>query len=160
MPVLLVEGELSKKDDRVTADKRKTGWRWLSVQSALWHVQAMGCIVAYTAHGEAAKTLHSLIEWASSLDNQRVVGLHLQETVDDDGVRLLMSLPFIGPKTATRLIEYAGSPAWALVALTDLHPEVKTPGVSRRRRLEARRVLGLRDNEQLLVSVENTEEEQ
>jgi ERCC4-type nuclease len=153
---LLVTGELLRAPNgNVIADRGETGWSWNAVQGALITCQELGIFVVFCGGDQ---DYESAILRLGGRDRNAELKLgpaklpkilNIQEQV-------LASLPGIGVERVGKLLEYAGTPGWAICALTDNSSHI--PGVPDGVKKRVRSVLGLLDTEQLGVMVEQNQE--
>ena len=147
-PYLMISGDLQRGANGHVVTDRETGWSWNAVQGALLSIQEMGIFITYCANdtdlesavirlGERSRDEKMIIPPARI---GKVLGLQ---------AGFLCGLPGIGPEKVGELLNYCGTPAWALVSLTDSTSEI--PGIGPGIRNNVRYTLGLRDDEQLGV---------
>jgi len=154
---LVITGELQRgAGGRVVTDRGDTGWSWAAIQGALLSVQEMGVFVVQ-AGGDA--DYEACIQRIGNRERKPDLMLEpvkfprilsCQETI-------VASLPGIGIERLKAVMDYCGTPAWALVALTDLNTEI--PGVARGVKSKIRAALKLADNEQLAVTLDAEDNE-
>jgi ERCC4-type nuclease len=153
---LMITGELQRSQSgNVFIDRGETGWNWNAIQGALMTVQELGVFVTYCA-GDLDYEAAILRLGARNRDAELKLGpakmpkiLTLQEQV-------LASLPGIGIERVGKLLEYAGTPGWALVALTDNTTAI--PGIPSGVKQRVRQALGLKNEQQLGVLIEDGKE--
>ncbi len=145
-PYLMISGDLQRGANGHVVTDRETGWSWNAVQGALLSIQEMGIFVTYCASdtdlesavirlGERSRDEKMIIPPARI---GKVLGLQ---------AGFLCGLPGIGPEKVGELLTYCGTPAWALVALTDADSQI--PGIGQGIRNNVRYTLGLNDKEQM-----------
>jgi ERCC4-type nuclease len=148
---LVITGELQRgPQGKVVTDRGDTGWSWSAVQGALLAVQEMGifvihagsdadyesCILRLGARDRKPDLLIPPVKFPKILSAQEQV---------------VASLPGIGVDRLQAVMSQCGTPAWALVALTDKSTDL--PGVGPGIKTKIRAALGLRDADQLSVAV-------
>lgn len=69
----------------------------------------------------------------------------------------LCGLPGIGPEKVGEILSHCGTPAWALVALTNADSQV--PGVGPGIKNNVRYALGLKDKEQMGIVIDDVGDE-
>jgi ERCC4-type nuclease len=155
-PYLMITGELQRGANGHVVTDRETGWSWAAVEGALLSIQEMGIFVAHCA---------------GDTDLENAI-LHLAERRRDEKMILpparigkvlglsagfLCGLPGIGPEKVGDILTYCGTPAWALVGLTDSTTEI--PGVGQGIKNNVRFTLGLRDHEELGIVLDEKDNE-
>jgi len=155
---LVITGDLARgPGDKVITDRGQTGWSWNAVQGALVTIQEMGVFVAYAAN---------------DLDYEGCVLRLAQRDRDPDLLlappkfpkilsiqeSIVASLPGIGTERLQIVMDYVGgSPAWAIIALTD--PDSDIPGISPSVKMKIRNALRLADHVQLVLTTNDRGEE-
>jgi len=128
---------------------RISGWAWAALQGALLTVQEMGIGIVYVANDqEFEKTVIRLA--ARDRNVVHISPARLPEVLGQ-GQALIASLPGIGIERSKAVLEYTGTPAWALTWLTELDSEEKVPGIGAVTKAGVRRALGLSESEKLSV---------
>jgi ERCC4-type nuclease len=130
---------------------RATSWGFGAVQGALLTVQDIGLHVIACAGDEAyGETVRRLV----GRDRGRVRLHPMRPAVTvDDREAFLCGLPGVGPEKARALLDYCGSPAFALHCLTEEGATSELPrGISASLRERARRLLDLPDGFFLAVN--------
>ncbi len=154
---LLVTGEfLRGPDGKVVIDRGETGWSWTSLQGALLTVQEMGVFVSFCAGDtdfEAAILRLGNRDRKPTLElgpakNTRVLNV-------SEGI--IASLPGIGVERMHQVMDYCGTAGWALVALTDAESNI--PGIPVNVKNRVRAALGLKDDQQLGLLVNDQGQE-
>jgi len=126
-------------------DSRITGWAWAALQGALLTVQEMGIGIVYVANDqEFEKTVIRLA--ARDRNVVHVPPARLPEVLGQ-GQALIASLPGVGIERCKAVLEYTGTPAWALTWLTELDSEEKVPGIGSITKAGVRRALGLSESD-------------
>lgn len=133
-----------------------TEWHWSSVQGALATLQELGVFISHLPNEADFET------WVLSLGKrERKPELMLMPTrwprYLTPGETILASLPGIGEERLQALIDYCGTPGWALVALTDADTEI--PEIPRNVKAKVRAALGLKDADQLAIITDNQNNE-
>lgn len=139
-PSLMGDGRL--KNSR----GESSGWSWEAVQGALLTVQEMGVPVLWIQH---ASLVPETLERLARRERGPVRAAPLRDGLFySEAAQVLMALPGIGEAKADALIEYCGSAADALLALT-CDAMDGPPGIGPETRRAARAALGLRETEAL-----------
>lgn len=129
-----------------------TKWRWDALQGALLTVQDLGVNVVYCLDYDFAGCVKRLA--ARARDEVRIQK-RAPYTLSA-GEAVLASLPGIGEERIDLLLDFSGSPAWALSYLTTLgEPGVDGIGDGIKRRV--RGALGLNESEILEVIIKDKE---
>ncbi len=154
---LVITGELQRgANGNVITDRGNTGWSWHAVQGALITAQEMGIFVTF-AGGDA--DYEACIQRISNRDRKPDLVLEppkmprilsAQESV-------IASLPGIGIERLQSVMKHCGTPAWALVGLTD--PTTDIPNIPRNVKTKIRAALALKDTEQLGILTNEDGEE-
>ena len=147
---LVLVGDLTEgRDGKAVINGRPGGWDWRSVQGALMGVQELGCMVL-SCHSD--DRLSDLLTTLARRDRGKA---RIQPTREalfaTPGEVMLTAIPGIGDERAEQLLEQTGSPAAALVALTE--PDYAPAGVGPKTIEAARRALGLQENERLNIDL-------
>jgi ERCC4-type nuclease len=144
---LMITGELQRgANGNIITDRGQTGWNWAAVQGALLTIQEMGIFVTYAAGdtdyensvlriGNRDRKLDLLLAPAKF---PRI--LSAQEA-------LVAALPGIGTERLQIVMDFCGSAAWAICALSDKDSQIK--GIPANVKVKVRAALGLKDDEQL-----------
>lgn len=146
---LVITGEfLRSKNGNVISDRGETGWNWHAVQGALLTIQETGVFVTY-AGGDA--DYEACILRLGNRDRSPDLLLEPPKfpKILSAQEAIVASLPGIGTERLKAVMDYCGTPAWALVALTD--PTSEIPGVPRSVKTKIRAALRLADDTQLAV---------
>jgi ERCC4-type nuclease len=147
---LVIVGELvSDHHGKAVIAGRPSGWDWRSVQGALATVQELGVIVIGCGHDDHLSDL--LITLARRARGPARVSPPRELLFTTPQELLLQALPGIGEDKAEQLLTQCGTAARALVALT--HADYAPPGIGPKTIADARRVLGLADNERLSLDL-------
>mgnify|MGYP001250069502 CR=1 FL=1 len=145
-PYLLITGELQRAHNGKVITDRETGWDWSSVEGALLTVQEMGIFVHHC--GGDMDLEASIIRLAErSRDEKMILPPARIGRVLGLQAGFICGLPGIGPEKVGPILEVCGTPAWALVALTD--DDTNLPGIGRGIKNNVRYTLGLMENDQL-----------
>lgn len=148
---LMITGELRRGDDgKVWADGRATGWQWAAIQGALLQAQEMGVFVVYAASSDDYEAAVMRLA-ARSHRVEMLVPPAREPRILSEAERVLCSLPGIGPEKVQPILEYTGSPAWALMFLSMLESEERVPGIGLGTKRAVRKALGLEDEQELAV---------
>jgi ERCC4-type nuclease len=153
---LVITGEFQRgANGKVIADGRDTGWNWAAVQGALLTIQEMGIFVV---HAGGDQDYQDCILRLGNRDRKPDLILTPPKfpKILSASEAIIASLPGIGTDRLESVTKFCHSPAWALVALTDLDTEI--PGVGRGVKNKIRAALKLQDNEQLAIALENDAE--
>lgn len=134
----------------------ETGWSFNSIWGALTTLQELGAFVVFCA-GEQDYEACLLRIASRSRDLEQTVEpaktpylLSIQE-------QIMASLPGIGPDRARELITQFGSPANALMGLTD--PSWDIPGIKGGIKAKVRNALKLAEGQQLIVTSDQSGQE-
>lgn len=158
---LVISGTLQRgPDGKCWPDGRPSGWDYNSIQGALLTVQELGVNVVYCSgdpdYGPCLERL------AKRQRSEKVINKSQRlSRVLSAGESVLAELPGIGLERLDAVLGYCGTPAWALVWLTDLsNSSDRIPGINRGTKLKVRRALGLDDPElEFFISSKNGESE-
>lgn len=147
-PYLMITGELSRSNTGHVMTDRETGWSWSAVEGALLSIQEMGIFVTHCANDLDLE--NAIIRLAErSRDEKMILPPARIGKVLGLQAGFLCGLPGIGPEKVGQILDYCGSPAWALVGLTDKDTQI--PGVGAGIKNNVRYALGLKESEQLGV---------
>lgn len=148
---VIIEGALyADGSGAVVADGMRTGWAWRALQGALETAQELGAVLHYTGRDPSAQaTKGSLLHLA----NRERGDVRVKPTRNAQplsmGEVVLEAIPSIGKVRARELLRHVGgSAAWALVALTG---DDEVDGIGPKTKEDARRALGLRENERVQI---------
>ncbi len=156
---LIITGELRRGDDgHVWADGRATGWQWAAIQGALLQVQEMGVFVVYAASSEDYEAAVLRLA-ARSHRAEMLVPPAREPRILSEAERVLCSLPGIGLEKVQPILEYTGSPAMALMWLSQLESQERVPGIGLGTKRAIKKALGLQDDEELVVVLNGKEKE-
>jgi len=148
-PVVVVEGSLFEKDGKVVAEGRETQWNWTSIACAILSVQARGALFLQVPQRLWADTVRVLCSWCrGKVEGELTVPKRRAVFDAPPELAFLTGLPGIGLKRAKELLDYAGTPAWALTSVTMDDPH--SP-VGRALREKIREFLGLLPGQVLSV---------
>jgi ERCC4-type nuclease len=152
---LLVTGEMVRGlDGKVVVEGRATGWAWAAVQGALLQAQEIGAFVVHCAGDEDYEP--AVLRLAARSHKAEMLVQPARETrLLSEAERILTALPGIGLERVVSLVEYAGSPAWALQYLTDLSIEGQVTGIGPGIKKTIRKALGLKEGQELAVIYSN-----
>jgi len=151
---LVVAGQIrANSSGHVIEDEYiNTQWTWNSVQGALLTVQELGVSIVYCLPDDFAGCVKRL---AGRARGDVRVQKRTPYTLSA-GEAVLASLPGIGEERIDLLLDFSGSPAWALSYLTTLgEPGVDGIGDGIKRRVRA--ALGLNESEILEVIIKEKE---
>ncbi len=155
---LMITGELRRGDDgKVWADGRATGWAWVAGQGALLQVQEMGVFVVYAAGNEDYEAAVLRLA-ARSHKSEMLMPAAREPRILSEQERILCSLPGIGPEKVLPILEYAGTPAWALVWLSELDNKEPMRGIGMGTKRAVKKALGLQDDEEFMIAVNHDRE--
>ena len=153
---LVITGELQRgPNGNAVTDRGNTGWSWAAVQGALLTAQEMGIFVV---HAGADTDYESTVIRIGARDRREDLLLKPPKfpKVLSAKEQVMAALPGIGVERLQILEEICGTPAWALVCLTDPTSEIK--GIPRNVKTKVRAALGLLDTEQMAVTVNDAGE--
>lgn len=146
---VLITGELSRgSNGHVFTDQRETGWDWKSVQGAILSIEELGAFVTFCAGDSDLES--AVIRLANRSHENMLLHPVRKAELMSSPMALLSSIPRVGPERAEKLLDYCGTAAMALCALTwrdDL------PEIPRDVKYMARHALGLKPDEVLVVDV-------
>lgn len=138
---LVIQGVLSPgHDGKTEINGKATGWTWGAVQGALLTLQELGIAIIQVGNtpgqfGDAVRRLAERPRGPAKITPLR------DALFPGVGELILTALPGIGPERAETLLSACGSPAVALIALTD--DSIALPGIGPETRQKARLALGL-----------------
>ena len=146
---LVITGEfLRGENGNVSTGQRETGWSWSAVQGALLTIQEIGIFVTF-AGGDADYEDCVLRLGARDHKKDLLLTPPRFSRIISASETVVASLPGIGTERLKTLMDFCGTPAWALVALTDRDTEI--PGIPRGVKIKVRGALKLSDEQQLAV---------
>ena len=141
---LLITGELRRSHSgKVITARGETGWDWNAVWGALLTIQEMGVGVTFAAGDDDFEG--AVMRLAARKRAPVRILPPRPPRVFGAGEAAIAALPGVGLERLDALLEYAGSPAMALVALTE-HGSHHVPGIGPGTRRAVRRALGLDDD--------------
>jgi ERCC4-type nuclease len=148
-PYLMITGELQLVPGRhVITERGQTGWDWAAVQGAILSAQEMGVFATFCAGDidyEAA-----IIRLATrDRRPEMLVQPKREARILGQQAAFIAGLPGIGLEKVKAVMDYTGTPAWALVALTDADSQI--PGIGPGIKNNVRYVLGLQEKQQMVV---------
>jgi len=147
---ILVTGYLGVRNGNIFVAGCETNWNERSVQGALADVQDLGCEIVYC---ENERAYGSALLWLAGRDHGvKRIKARRQATIQSPQETILCSLPHISEIRAQALMEHHESLAKAIVGLTKLETDEHTPGIGRGTRRGVRTILGLADDEELLIA--------
>lgn len=153
---LMITGELTRGANGHVYTDRETGWSWNAIEGALLSVQEMGIFVTHCAGDTDLEA--AIIRLADrSRDEKMILPPARIGKVLGIQAGFLCGLPGIGPEKVGPILSYCGTPAWAMVALTDATTQI--PGVGKGIKNNIRYTLGLKDNEQLGIILDQQDNE-
>lgn len=126
-------------------DGRESGWNWQSVQGALLSVQELGTHIIYIASDFDYEA--SVLRLGNRDRSNMRIHPPRDITMVGEAEAILAAFPGIGPERAKLILEYCGTPADALLYLSDDQWEgsTKIPGIGAGTKARIRRALGLED---------------
>lgn len=146
---LVITGQfLLGSNGHAVTDRGETGWSWISIQGALLTIQEMGIFVTFAA-GDADYEACVLRIGARDHKLDLLLEPPRLPRVLSAQEAIVAALPGIGVERLKIVLDYADTPAWALVALTD--KETKIPGIPNNVKIKIRAALKLQDAEQLAI---------
>lgn len=153
---LMITGEFQRgPGGKVIVDRGETGWSWNAVQGSLLTAQEMGIYVTFCGgDSEYEGTVLRL----GNRDHKSIkeIGPSKQPRILAINECIVASLPGIGIERLHTVLEYCGTAAWSLCALTDKTSTI--PGIQDGIKRRIRSALGLQEEQQLGVVIENGEE--
>lgn len=148
---LCITGELHRASDgHVCTDGRVTGWNWAALQGALLQAQEIGVFVVYAANDADYEDTVLRLAARSHRDEMLITPARAPRILNESE-QIVCAMPGIGPEKVQPILEYAGTPAWALSWLTMLESQERVPGIGIGTKRTIRRALGLAENEELSV---------
>ena len=149
---LVICGTLARGEDGMLITERgATGWQYTAVQSALLTVQELGVFVIQTTDAQFEATIIGLGKRnRTNTLRQKPVKTFSLLTL---GQSILASLPGIGMERVNALLTYTGSPAAALVYLTEptLAGNEHVPGIGPSIKKQVRNALGIPTGQELIL---------
>jgi len=140
-------------------DGKETGWNWSSVSGALITAQELGVHVVQLAgdHDYEAAVIRLACRDRQTVRVQPARDL----SIVSEAERILAALPGIGPERIAAVLEFCGTPAWALTWLTDDRQlnDGTVPGIGLRTKQRIRKALGLDAETYMSVIVKDTNQE-
>lgn len=128
----------------------ETGWAWDAVQGALLTVQELGVSVVQCGEGTAQYEA-AVMRLAARERGVAIVPPPRLPQVLSPGEAAIAALPGIGLERLAAVMRYAGSPAWALLALTEHSEKEHIPGIGEGTRRRVRAALGLDEDQELYI---------
>lgn len=155
-PYVMITGDLQRGANGKVFTPKETGWSWAAVQGTLLSIQEMGVYVTFCAGDtdfspaleRLAKRDRSETAWIRPARDAKILGIQAS---------FIAGLPGIGIEKVGEIMKYAGTPAWALVALTD--STSKIPGIGPGIKNNIRYALGLKEGEQIVVNLDDQDNE-
>jgi ERCC4-type nuclease len=151
---LVITGQLLRGGDgKVWIERTSTGWDFAAVEGALLTVQELGVGVLRCGSDSAFES--AVLQLANR--DRGTIRIHppRQSAILSVGEQVLAALPGVGPARVDTLLNYCGTPAWALVYLTD-GDSADIPGIGPATRAAARKALGLEDWAELAILTKET----
>lgn len=146
---VLITGEITRDSNgHAIADGRETGWDWKSVQGALLSIGELGAFTTFCAGDSDVEP--AITRLANRERGNLLLKPVRKAELMSSSLALISSLPQIGPERAATLLDYCGTAAMVLSALTW---NTDIPGISRDIKYRARHALGLNANEILTVDI-------
>jgi ERCC4-type nuclease len=146
---LVITGDLLRgSNGNVVTDRGLTGWNYSAVEGALISAQEMGIFV--TRCGGAEDYEACILRLGNRDRNEEMLIMPPKfPAILSASEAVLAALPGIGIERLQTVLAYCGTPAWALVALTD--PTSQIPGIPAGVKTKIRAALKLEDKTQLVV---------
>jgi ERCC4-type nuclease len=157
-PYLMITGDLvCGPNGKIITPRGETGWSWNSVHWALLTIQEMGIFVTYAQSDTDFEAAVIRLGNRERTEKMMIPPARLGKVL---GIQagFLCGLPGIGPDKVDSILKACGSPAWALVALTDATTQL--PGVGQGIKNNVRYTLGLKDNQQMGVILNDQDKEE
>jgi len=145
---VIITGALIWEQDtgKLIVGYKTTGWDMSAVYGALLTVQELGVGVVFCANDD------DFCPCVERLAKRKREDIHIhpvrQPHILSAGDKLLASLPGIGYEKVKALLDYCGTPAWALNYLTTLGKD-SVPGIGDGIKRAVRKTLELKDGEEL-----------
>ncbi len=153
---LMITGEMQRGANGHVITDRETGWSWNAVEGALLSIEEMGIFVTRCA-GDTDLEAAIVRLGERSRDEKMILPPARIGKVLGLRAGFLCGLPGIGPEKVSEILDYCHTPAWALCALTDETTQI--PGVGQGIKNNVRYTLGLKDNEQFGIVLDQHENE-
>lgn len=146
---LVISGELEYGlDGKVLCERRATGWNIDSVRGLILSIQEMGAFVTHCSGDDDYEAAVMRICARDHGPDPLLPPVKMPRTMSAQEA-FIASLPGIGPERMRIILDYCGTPAWALVALTD--PSTKIPGIPQSVKNKVRATLRLQDDMQITL---------
>jgi ERCC4-type nuclease len=152
-PYLMITGELACGPmGKVITSRGETGWEWSAIQGALLSIQEMGVFVTYAKSDTDFEAAVMRLGNRERNEKMLVPPARLGKVL---GLQagFLCGLPGIGPDKVSAVLTECGTPAWALVALTDATSKI--PGIGEGIKNNIRYALGLQNDQQMGVLLDD-----
>jgi len=144
---LVITGEfLRGSNGSVVTDRGETGWSYAAVQGALLTIQEMGIFVIFCGGDEDYEGCILRLGNRDRREDLLLKPPKLPQILSAQEA-VLASFPGVGIERLKTILDYCGTPAWSLVALTD--PTTAIPGIPGNVKIKVRAALGLQENEQI-----------
>lgn len=155
-PYLMITGEFRRGTNGKVVTDRDTGWLWSAVEGALLTIQEMGIFIV---HCMGDTDLEAAILRLADRERDEKMILPPARLGKVLGLQagFLCGLPGIGPEKVGEILDYCGTAAWALVALTDKDSQI--PGIGQGIKNNVKFTLGLQENEQLGILINSDDNE-
>ena len=156
---LVITGQLAPSaNGYVVTDRGVSKWTWASVSGALIQAQELGVIVVQEAGDSDFEPSVMRLSGRDHGGTVQVKPLKAAAMLSA-GEKLLCALPGVGLERAQAVMAHCGRACWALAFLTMLDSDEKVAGVGLGVKRKIRAALGLKDNEQMWLRVEEGDDE-
>jgi ERCC4-type nuclease len=154
---LMITGDFQRgPNGHAVTERGNTGWDWNAIQGALLTIQEMGIFIIHSA-GDTDYEQCILRLGKRDRKPDLLLAPPKFPKILSAQEAIVCSLPGIGTERLQAVMAYCGTPAWALVALTDMDTEI--PGVGPGVKRKIRNALKLADNEQIAISLNEMDNE-
>lgn len=136
-------------------DRGETKWPWASVQGALLKAQELGVFVVHCANDQEYESTVIRLSARSHSDTMAIMPVKTPRLFNE-AEQILLSFPGIGPERLGAIMDYCGTPAWALVMLTEATSKERLPGIGPGIKGKIRTVLRLKPDEELAIVYSET----
>jgi len=154
---LVITGDLLRgQNGTVVTERGQTGWSWAALQGALLTAQEMGIFVVYAAGDVDYETCVLRLGQRDHKFDMPLAPVKMPRILSAKEA-VLAALPGIGMERMQVVLNACGTPAWGLVALTDLNTNIS--GIPHNVKIKVRSALGLRDADQMVIVTDDQNNE-
>lgn len=144
---LMITGELQRgANGNIITDRGQTGWNWAAVQGALLTIQEMGIFITYAANDQDFEQCIIRLGNRDRKPDLLLAPAKFSRILSAQEM-LVAALPGIGTERLQIMMDYCGSAAWVICALSDKDTTIK--GIPANVKVKVRAALGLKEGEQL-----------